>query len=171
MYEQRAVNPENKNEWKTLYPHYTCATDTNNIRKVFTDVRDTVLLKSLRDYGIIWTYTEQWPPRGSFSFSLSSPSGLFLSEGSDEGKRKQKELIVSKTYLSSLSDLMKKQEIGGPFFPLKPLFCPSNKKKQTMKTCWKDQITGITLVFLSLQLFPHFDFFFFLKLKKVEEAS
>ncbi|XP_037554053.1 guanine nucleotide-binding protein subunit alpha-11 [Nematolebias whitei] len=53
MYEQRAINPENKNEWKTLYPHFTCATDTNNIRKVFTDVKDTVLLKSLRDYGVI----------------------------------------------------------------------------------------------------------------------
>uniref|UniRef100_A0A1A8I751 Guanine nucleotide binding protein (G protein), alpha 15 (Gq class) n=1 Tax=Nothobranchius kuhntae TaxID=321403 RepID=A0A1A8I751_NOTKU len=53
MYEDRAVNPENQKDWKTLYPHFTCATDTNNIRKVFTDVRDTVLLKSLRDYGVI----------------------------------------------------------------------------------------------------------------------
>ncbi|KAK5608818.1 hypothetical protein CRENBAI_019845 [Crenichthys baileyi] len=52
MYEQRAVNQENR-EWKTLYPHFTCATDTNNIRKVFTDIRDTVLLKSLSDYGVL----------------------------------------------------------------------------------------------------------------------
>ncbi|MED6280168.1 hypothetical protein CHARACLAT_008012 [Characodon lateralis] len=52
MYEQRAVNQENQ-EWKTLYPHFTCATDTNNIRKVFTDIRDTVLLKSLSDYGVL----------------------------------------------------------------------------------------------------------------------
>ncbi|CAG5861361.1 unnamed protein product [Menidia menidia] len=53
LYEQRAVNHENRDEWKTLYPHFTCATDTNNIRKVFSDVKDTVLLKSLRDYGVI----------------------------------------------------------------------------------------------------------------------
>ncbi|XP_072245699.1 guanine nucleotide-binding protein subunit alpha-14-like [Leuresthes tenuis] len=53
MYEQRAINHDSRNEWKTLYPHFTCATDTNNIRKVFSDVKDTVLLKSLRDYGVI----------------------------------------------------------------------------------------------------------------------
>lgn len=50
MYEQRAIN---NNERKTLYPHFTCATDTNQIRKVFEDVKDTVLLKSLGDYGIL----------------------------------------------------------------------------------------------------------------------
>lgn len=53
MYEQQAVNHNNREAWKTLYPHFTCATDTNNIRRVFSDVKDTVLLKSLRDYGII----------------------------------------------------------------------------------------------------------------------
>lgn len=46
MYEERSIN-------KTLYQHFTCATDTNNIRKVFKDVKDTVLLKSLKDYGIL----------------------------------------------------------------------------------------------------------------------
>ncbi|XP_042337228.1 guanine nucleotide-binding protein subunit alpha-11-like [Plectropomus leopardus] len=53
MYEQQAVNRDNRDEWKTLYPHFTCATDTNNIRRVFSDIKDTVLLKSLRDYGVI----------------------------------------------------------------------------------------------------------------------
>lgn len=53
MYEQQAVTHNNRETWKTLYPHFTCATDTNNIRRVFSDVKDTVLLKSLRDYGII----------------------------------------------------------------------------------------------------------------------
>ncbi|XP_012733348.1 guanine nucleotide-binding protein subunit alpha-11 [Fundulus heteroclitus] len=52
MYKQRALNQDTQ-EWKTLYPHFTCATDTNNIRKVFTDIRDTVLLKSLKDYGVL----------------------------------------------------------------------------------------------------------------------
>ncbi|KAM9385214.1 guanine nucleotide-binding protein subunit alpha-15.1 [Pholidichthys leucotaenia] len=52
-YEQKAINREKKEERKALYPHFTCATDTNNIRRVFNDIKDTVLLKSLRDYGII----------------------------------------------------------------------------------------------------------------------
>ncbi|XP_061093322.1 guanine nucleotide-binding protein subunit alpha-11-like [Conger conger] len=33
-----------------LYCHYTCATDTQNIRKVFKDVKDTVLKKILDDF-------------------------------------------------------------------------------------------------------------------------
>ncbi|KAL1022965.1 hypothetical protein UPYG_G00034790 [Umbra pygmaea] len=53
MYDQQSHNREKNEEKKTLYPHFTCATDTNNIRKVFGDVKDTVLLKSLRDYGVI----------------------------------------------------------------------------------------------------------------------
>lgn len=53
LYEQQAVNRDNRDSWKTLYPHFTCATDTNNIRRVFSDIKDTVLLKSLRDYGVI----------------------------------------------------------------------------------------------------------------------
>lgn len=53
MYEQNAINRDKKDEWKTLYPHFTCATDTNNIRRVFSDVKDTVLLKSLIDYGVM----------------------------------------------------------------------------------------------------------------------
>ncbi|KAM8889706.1 guanine nucleotide-binding protein subunit alpha-14-like [Synchiropus picturatus] len=53
MYEMQANNLDKRDEWKTLYPHFTCATDTKNIRRVFEDVKDTVLLKSLRDYGVI----------------------------------------------------------------------------------------------------------------------
>ncbi|KAJ7992993.1 hypothetical protein DPEC_G00267830 [Dallia pectoralis] len=53
MYEQQAQSREKGDESKTLYPHFTCATDTENISKVFEAVKDTVLLKSLRDYGVI----------------------------------------------------------------------------------------------------------------------
>ncbi|XP_062251771.1 guanine nucleotide-binding protein subunit alpha-11-like [Platichthys flesus] len=53
MYEQQARKRDQSVEWKTLYPHFTCATDTNNIRRVFNDVKDTVLLKSLEEYGIM----------------------------------------------------------------------------------------------------------------------
>uniref|UniRef100_A0A3P8UD36 Guanine nucleotide-binding protein subunit alpha n=1 Tax=Amphiprion percula TaxID=161767 RepID=A0A3P8UD36_AMPPE len=53
LYELQAINHEKREESKTLYPHFTCATDTSNIRRVFQDIKDTVLLKSLRDYGVI----------------------------------------------------------------------------------------------------------------------
>lgn len=53
MYEQQAQSRDKKEDSKTLYPHFTCATDTNNIRKVFSDVKDTVLLKSLMEFGVI----------------------------------------------------------------------------------------------------------------------
>ncbi|XP_030640591.1 guanine nucleotide-binding protein subunit alpha-11-like [Chanos chanos] len=55
MYLQQAVNRENreKKENKYVYTHFTCATDTNNIRKVFSDVKDTVLIKALHEYGVL----------------------------------------------------------------------------------------------------------------------
>lgn len=78
MYEQQAINRDNRDEWKTLYPHFACATDTNNIRRVFSDIKDTVLLKSLRDYGVIWgtrgfstPLFRRWRPKCPFCFSDS----------------------------------------------------------------------------------------------------
>ncbi|XP_029541920.1 guanine nucleotide-binding protein subunit alpha-11-like isoform X1 [Oncorhynchus nerka] len=52
MYKQQ-TRSRDKEKSKTLYPHFTCATDTNNICNVFNAVKDTVLLKALRDYGVI----------------------------------------------------------------------------------------------------------------------
>ncbi|XP_036442167.1 guanine nucleotide-binding protein subunit alpha-11-like isoform X1 [Colossoma macropomum] len=51
MYTQQAQSPEKKS--KSVYSHFTCATDTNNIRMVFNDVKDTVLIKSLQEYGVL----------------------------------------------------------------------------------------------------------------------
>ena len=39
-------------ELKEIYPHFTCATDTTNIRFVFDAVTDTVIRKQLRDVGM-----------------------------------------------------------------------------------------------------------------------
>ncbi|TRZ02868.1 hypothetical protein DNTS_026733 [Danionella cerebrum] len=52
MYEQNAVCTETK-KCKHIYPHFTCATDTNNIRNVFGDVKDTILIRSLKEYGVL----------------------------------------------------------------------------------------------------------------------
>lgn len=38
---------------KYIYRHFTCATDTDNIRKVFDDVKKTVLIKELQLYGML----------------------------------------------------------------------------------------------------------------------
>lgn len=78
MYEQQAITRDKSGERKTLYPHFTCATDTNNIRRVFSDVKDTVLLKSLRDYGVIWTSRQCWK-----AGEKQTPESL--SERRDEG--------------------------------------------------------------------------------------
>eukprot|EP00128_Syssomonas_multiformis_P017470 Colp12_sorted_trinity150504_noHs@4119 len=43
----------NRNESKPLYPHFTCATDTENIRFVSIAVKDTILQHNLRDYGLM----------------------------------------------------------------------------------------------------------------------
>ncbi len=51
VYIQKAVSYETKNS-KIIYCHFTCATDTKNIRTVFTDVKDTVLAKTLEDFGM-----------------------------------------------------------------------------------------------------------------------
>ncbi|KAE8632033.1 hypothetical protein XENTR_v10001401 [Xenopus tropicalis] len=36
-----------------VYHHFTCATDTDNIRKVFNNVKEAVLVKYLMDFGIL----------------------------------------------------------------------------------------------------------------------
>ncbi|XP_051551519.1 guanine nucleotide-binding protein subunit alpha-11-like isoform X1 [Myxocyprinus asiaticus] len=49
LYLQEAVCRETKNS-KIIYHHFTCATDTSHIRKVFSDVKDTVLIKSIEEF-------------------------------------------------------------------------------------------------------------------------
>ncbi|KJE89708.1 guanine nucleotide-binding protein G(q) subunit alpha [Capsaspora owczarzaki ATCC 30864] len=44
---------KNRNPSKQIYPHYTTATDTNNIRFVFAAVRDTILQTNLTNYGLV----------------------------------------------------------------------------------------------------------------------
>ncbi|XP_002667410.3 guanine nucleotide-binding protein subunit alpha-15 isoform X1 [Danio rerio] len=49
LYTHNAYSSETKSS-KNVYFHYTCATDTNNIRSVFSDVKDILLLKALQDF-------------------------------------------------------------------------------------------------------------------------
>lgn len=44
---------KNRVNGKQIYPHYTTATDTNNIRFVFAAVRDTILNSNLVNYGLV----------------------------------------------------------------------------------------------------------------------
>eukprot|EP01135_Chromosphaera_perkinsii_P009590 Nk52_evm40s1810 gene=Nk52_evmTU40s1810 len=43
----------NRCETKSIYPHFTCAPDTENIKFVFEAVADTILNNNLRGYGLI----------------------------------------------------------------------------------------------------------------------
>ncbi|XP_056614125.1 guanine nucleotide-binding protein subunit alpha-11-like [Triplophysa dalaica] len=49
LYRHEAVCRETNNT-KCVYCHFTCATDTNNIRNVFNDVKDTVLMRAINEY-------------------------------------------------------------------------------------------------------------------------
>ncbi|KAL4634725.1 guanine nucleotide-binding protein subunit alpha-11-like [Arapaima gigas] len=55
MYIQQSVNKEKRKDEKNkaVYSHFTCATDTQNIRKVFSNVKETVLIKSLEEYYLL----------------------------------------------------------------------------------------------------------------------
>lgn len=46
-----SVNPDE--EKKHIFPHFTTATDTENIQRVFEAVKTTVLEENLRDYNLI----------------------------------------------------------------------------------------------------------------------
>ncbi|ROL40773.1 Guanine nucleotide-binding protein G(q) subunit alpha [Anabarilius grahami] len=52
LYKHKAVSYETKNS-KNIYSHFTCATDTRNIQKVFNAVKDTVLLLALEEFKIL----------------------------------------------------------------------------------------------------------------------
>ncbi|XP_026091868.1 guanine nucleotide-binding protein subunit alpha-11-like [Carassius auratus] len=52
LYKQKAVSFETKNS-KKIFSHFTCATDTKNIRKVFTDVKEDVLVKTLEEFRML----------------------------------------------------------------------------------------------------------------------
>ena len=45
-----SVNPDPE---KRIFPHFTCATDTENIKRVFQDVREHVLEENLKDYNLM----------------------------------------------------------------------------------------------------------------------
>lgn len=55
------LNPDSD---KIIYSHFTCATDTENIRFVFAAVKDTILQLNLKEYNLVWgpTYDAHPPP-------------------------------------------------------------------------------------------------------------
>ncbi|XP_070760715.1 guanine nucleotide-binding protein subunit alpha-14-like [Enoplosus armatus] len=44
---------QNPDKDKTLYAHFTCATDTENIRFVFVAVKDTILRHNLKEFNLV----------------------------------------------------------------------------------------------------------------------
>ena len=47
-----SVNAE-ESEDRRIFAHFTQATDTENIKRVFTDVREHVLEQNLKDYNLM----------------------------------------------------------------------------------------------------------------------
>lgn len=44
---------KHNNHPKPLYTHFTCATDTENIRRVFKDVKDTLFQENMEKFGLV----------------------------------------------------------------------------------------------------------------------
>lgn len=49
---------QNPDKDKQVYPHFTCATDTENIRFVFVAVKDTILRHNLKEFNLVWKEQE-----------------------------------------------------------------------------------------------------------------
>ena len=47
----QSVSPDSDN--RRIFPHFTQATDTENIKRVFQDVREHVLEQNLKDYNLM----------------------------------------------------------------------------------------------------------------------
>lgn len=45
---------KDQNSDKDIYAHFTCATDTENIRFVFAAVKDTILKLNLEEFNLAW---------------------------------------------------------------------------------------------------------------------
>ncbi len=44
---------QNEDKDKTIYSHFTCATDTENIRLIFVAVKDTILRLNLKEFNLV----------------------------------------------------------------------------------------------------------------------
>lgn len=44
---------QNEDKDKTIYSHFTCATDTENIRLIFAAVKDTILRLNLKEFNLV----------------------------------------------------------------------------------------------------------------------
>lgn len=49
-----SVNPDPDS--RRIFAHFTQATDTENIKRVFNDVREHVLEQNLKDYNLMWNF-------------------------------------------------------------------------------------------------------------------
>lgn len=72
------LNPDSD---KIIYSHFTCATDTENIRFVFAAVKDTILQLNLKEYNLVWARALQLTPTHaiqSFFYKHTSAWDKFL---------------------------------------------------------------------------------------------
>lgn len=53
MYEEKKPLPNDGPEATHIFPHFTCATDTGNISKVFKDVQEIILRSYLNEFNLV----------------------------------------------------------------------------------------------------------------------
>lgn len=70
------LNPDTD---KIIYSHFTCATDTENIRFVFAAVKDTILQLNLKEYNLVWfvcTYSKHLKSFASASLLVPAKTNV-----------------------------------------------------------------------------------------------
>lgn len=69
------------------YPHFTCAVDTENIRRVFNDCRDIIQRMHLRQYELLW----ETAPKNNYFDELKKIENDFREKGRKWSKDFKKE--------------------------------------------------------------------------------
>jgi len=53
IYEEKKPPPHEGPDATHIFPHFTCATDTDNITKVFKDVQEIILRSYLNEFNLV----------------------------------------------------------------------------------------------------------------------
>ena len=56
VYQTAFYISDNVSDNRKLYIHFTCATDTENIRIIYDNLKDTVLGANMDELNLVWTF-------------------------------------------------------------------------------------------------------------------
>lgn len=131
------------------YPHFTCAVDTENIRRVFNDCRDIIQRMHLRQYELLWSHFS------ALQTCLQTPPALKTHEAKTADEYTTDVWRTTLRFLGVLFELMIQSGGAHWVFPPtflfgSPIFLPFHKasgyllvfysnfiRRVYMYTCWR----------------------------------